>query len=175
MSDPAGEPHGGSGTVAAPEAPSPSRPLSRGARNLHWLLDEFTTQVPGVEQVVVVSSDGLLLASAAPEDAVRPSTLGLSPSRRADALATVVSGLVSLADGAARLMNEGELRQTVVTMDYGHLVVMAISDGSCLGVLAAVEADLSIVGYQMAVFVERAGHVLTPQLRSELHRAAATR
>jgi predicted regulator of Ras-like GTPase activity (Roadblock/LC7/MglB family) len=97
-----------------------------------------------------------------------------SPARPADGtaeLSTVVSGLASLTDGAARLMDGGPVKQTVVTMDDGHLFVMAISDGSLLGVHAAAECDLSVVAYHMALFVGRAGHVLTPELRVELRRS----
>jgi hypothetical protein len=56
-------------------------------------------------------------------------------------------------------------------MENGCLFVMAISDGSLLGVHASPECDMSVVAYHMALFVRRAGHVLTPELRSELRRA----
>ncbi len=90
------------------------------------------------------------------------------PRRPGGDLATVVSGLASLTDGAARLMDAGTVKQSVVTMDNGCLFVMSISDGSLLGVHAAPDCDMSVVAYQMALFVRRAGHVLTPELRNEL-------
>jgi hypothetical protein len=40
-------------------------------------------------------------------------------------------------------------KQTVVEMQRGFLFVMAISDGSCLIVLAATSCDLGGVGYEM--------------------------
>jgi hypothetical protein len=80
----------------------------------------------------------------------------------------VVSGLASLTDGAARLMDAGTVKQSVVAMENGCLFVMSISDGSLLGVHASPECDMSVVAYHMALFVGRAGHVLTPELRSEL-------
>jgi predicted regulator of Ras-like GTPase activity (Roadblock/LC7/MglB family) len=49
--------------------------------------------------------------------------------------------------------------------------VMAISDGSCLTVLAASACDVGVVGYEMALLVTRAGEVLTPGLRAELQAA----
>ena len=55
-----------------------------------------------------------------------------------------------------------------VEMDRGFLLIMSISDGSSLAVLAHPEADIGQVGYQMALLVERAGTVLTPDLRAEL-------
>lgn len=157
-------------------AEGPTGP-SRAARNLKWLLSTLVSEVEGIRQVVVVSADGLLLASSEPH-APRTSAAGRHPSaalRRGAGLATVVSGVVSLAAGAAGLLDQGSMRQTVVAMDRGHLFVMAISDGSCLGVHAAEECDLGVVAYQMALFVERAGHVLTPEVRTELSASMAAR
>ena len=53
-------------------------------------------------------------------------------------------------------------------MERGYLLVMAVSDGSCLAVLAAPSCDIGIIGYEMALLVARAGAVLTPELRAEL-------
>jgi predicted regulator of Ras-like GTPase activity (Roadblock/LC7/MglB family) len=89
-------------------------------------------------------------------------------------LAAVVSGLASLTVGAARLMDGGRVRQTTVAMTDGVLVVMSISDGSLLGVHAAADCDMSVIAYHMALFVGRAGHVLTPALRSELRQATGS-
>jgi predicted regulator of Ras-like GTPase activity (Roadblock/LC7/MglB family) len=147
---------------------------TRAARNLNWLLANLVSEVPGTHRVVVVSSDGLLLAvSEARHGGRHRSGPGGSAGRAGMALATVVAGLVSLADGAARLLEQGGLRQTVVAMDRGHLFLMSISDGSHLGVHAGPECDMTVVGYQMTLFVERAGHVLTPELRGELREAMA--
>ena len=40
-------------------------------------------------------------------------------------------------------------------MENAFLFVTGISDGSCLAVLAAAECDVGLVGYEMAVLVER--------------------
>jgi predicted regulator of Ras-like GTPase activity (Roadblock/LC7/MglB family) len=80
----------------------------------------------------------------------------------------VVSGIGSLTVGAAKLLEFGGVRQTMIAMDEGSLFVTAISDGSLLGAHASPDCDMSVVAYHMALFVGRAGHVLTPELRSEL-------
>ncbi|UGQ14230.1 roadblock/LC7 domain-containing protein [Yinghuangia sp. ASG 101] len=129
--------------------------------HVKWLVDGLAQDVPGVQQVVLVSSDGLLLASAGKGGA----------EAGGERLGAIVSGLVSLAQGAARVMGMGEVRQEIVTMTEGHVVAMAISDGSCLGVHASAAGDLAVIAYQMTAFVRRAGHVLTPALRAELHRS----
>jgi predicted regulator of Ras-like GTPase activity (Roadblock/LC7/MglB family) len=56
-------------------------------------------------------------------------------------------------------------------MNRGLLLVMAISDGSCLTVLAGSPCDVGVVAYEMTMLVSRAGDVLTPSLRVELQAA----
>ncbi|MCX4691025.1 roadblock/LC7 domain-containing protein [Streptomyces sp. NBC_01408] len=151
--------------------------LSTQARNLQWLLTDLVEEVPGVNSVAVVSSDGLLLLSSDPAGPAGPAGPAESPRRptgprgaSAD-LATIVSGLGSLTTGAAALMDGGSVKQTMVAMEHGSVFVMAISDGSLLGVHATPDCDMSVVAYHMALFVGRAGHVLTPEVRSELRQS----
>ncbi|MFF5423054.1 MULTISPECIES: roadblock/LC7 domain-containing protein [unclassified Streptomyces] len=148
--------------------------LSTEARNLHWLLGNLVEEVPGVRSVAVVSSDGLLLLSSDPaaqpvtaDEAGRPE----GPRGSSADLATIVSGIGSLTVGAARLMDGGGVKQTMVAMEEGSVFVMSISDGSLLGVHAEPDCDMSVVAYHMALFVGRAGHVLTPEVRSELRKS----
>ncbi|MQA15340.1 MAG: roadblock/LC7 domain-containing protein [Pseudonocardiaceae bacterium] len=122
-----------------------------------WLVDDFVGRVPGVAHSVVVSADGLLLTASAQ-----------LPRDRADQLAAVASGLLSLTQGAARCFEAGQVVQTVVEMERGIVLLMAISDGSCLAVLAAPNCDIGLVGYEMTLLVDRVGALLTPQLRAEL-------
>ncbi|MFI6942343.1 roadblock/LC7 domain-containing protein [Streptomyces sp. NPDC050418] len=145
--------------------------LSTEARNLHWLLTNLVEEVPGLLSVAVVSSDGLLLLSSDPGQHQERTPSPASPRGSSADLATIVSGLGSLTVGVARLMEGGGVRQTMVSMDEGSLFVMAISDGSLLGVHATPDCDMSVVAYHMALFVGRAGHVLTPELRSELRQS----
>ncbi|MFJ5834219.1 roadblock/LC7 domain-containing protein [Streptomyces sp. NPDC093089] len=150
--------------------------LSTEARNLQWLLGNLVEEVPGVRSVAVVSSDGLLLlssdpavqeATAAADEPARPG----GPRGSSADLATIVSGIGSLTIGAARLMDGGGVKQTMVAMEDGSVFVMSISDGSLLGVHATPDCDMSVVAYHMALFVGRAGHVLTPEVRSELRKS----
>ncbi|GAA4790408.1 roadblock/LC7 domain-containing protein [Streptomyces ziwulingensis] len=149
--------------------------LSREARNLHWLLTNLVEEVPGILSVAVVSSDGLLLLSSDPgsNDAARRAqdTPRTGPRGSAADLATIVSGIGSLTVGASKLMDCGPVKHTMVAMDEGSLFVMSISDGSLLGVHGSADCDMSVMAYHMALFVGRAGHVLTPELRSELRQS----
>ncbi|MFJ2721201.1 roadblock/LC7 domain-containing protein [Streptomyces sp. NPDC087437] len=151
--------------------------LSSEARNLHWLLTNLVEEVPGIESVAVVSSDGLLLLSSDPgrnDEARQAREARTGPRGSAADLATIVSGIGSLTLGAAKLMDSGAVKHTMVAMDEGSLFVMSISDGSLLGVHGSAECDMSVVAYHMALFVGRAGHVLTPELRSELRKSLET-
>ena len=126
-------------------------PLASSAQDLSWLITNFAERVPAVAHAIVVSADGLPLAFSAgfPED-------------RADQLAAVTSGLTSLTQGAARVFDAGSVIQTVVEMEGGLLLVMAISNGSSLAVLAASDCDMGLVAYEMTLLAERAGRALTP-------------
>lgn len=122
--------------------------------DLNWVITNFVERVPDVAHAVVVSSDGLPLAFSAgfPQD-------------RADQLAAVTSGLTSLTQGASRVFEGGAVIQTVVEMQVGVLVVMSVSNGASLAVLAAATCDLGLVAYEMSMLVERVGRMLTPALR----------
>lgn len=152
-------------------APSTSGPSTE-ARNLHWLLSNLVEEVPGVHSVTVVSSDGLMLLSSDPgHQTAQVADRQDGPRGSSADLATIVSGIGSLTVGAAKLMEGGGVKQTMVAMEEGSVFVMSISDGSLLGVHATPDCDMSVVAYHMALFVGRAGHVLTPELRSELRKS----
>jgi predicted regulator of Ras-like GTPase activity (Roadblock/LC7/MglB family) len=122
--------------------------------DMGWLLSNFADSVAGIAHVVAVSADGLLLASSRD-----------LPPDRADQLAAITSGVVSLTDGASRMFNAGQVQQTIIEMDSGYLFLMSISDGSSMAVLAARSCDVGQVGYEMALLVERVGAALVPAPR----------
>ncbi|GAA3735481.1 roadblock/LC7 domain-containing protein [Salinactinospora qingdaonensis] len=129
--------------------------MNQPVNELNWLITDFANRVPDVAHAIVVSSDGLPLASSS----------GFPP-ERADQLAAIASGLSSLTQGAARVFEGGAVAQTVVEMERGLLLIMSIGDGSCLAVLAAAECDLGLVAYEMTLLVDRAGRALTPAART---------
>ena len=125
------------------------------SQDTSWLLASFAEETPGVAHAIAVSSDGLLLAASRD-----------LPRDRADQLAAITSGLVSLTQGAAGLLEAGAVLQNVVEMDGGFLFLMSISDGSALAALAARNCDVGQVGYEMALLVERVGTALSPVPRA---------
>ncbi|GAA2686156.1 MULTISPECIES: roadblock/LC7 domain-containing protein [Actinoplanes] len=123
-------------------------------QDMGWLLNNFADSIAGIAHVVAVSADGLLLACSRD-----------LPSDRADQLAAITSGVVSLTDGASRMFTAGKVMQTIIEMDSGYLFLMSISDGSSMAVLAARSCDVGQVGYEMALLVERVGAALSPATR----------
>ena len=134
--------------------------LSTAAQNINWLIGNFVAQVPGVREAVVVSADGLPMAVSE----------GLDRDA-ADRFAAVASGLIGLAYGAAGRFGGGSVNQIIIEMERAFLFVTGISDGSSLAVVASAQCDVGLVGYEMALLVEKAGNVLTPELRAELQSA----
>lgn len=122
-----------------------------------WLVTNFAERTPGIEHAVVISADGLVLISSSK-----------LPPHVAPQFAAIVAGVVSLAESASQCFAGESVVRTVVQMDGGVMLLMSISDGSCLAVLAAAGCDVSQVAYEMTVVVRQVGQLLTPELRAEL-------
>ena len=111
---------------------------------LDWLLDDLVRRVGPISQAVILSADGLALGAS--------STLERED---ADHLAALSAGFQSLARGAGRFFGGGQVRQTIIEMESGFLLVAAAGRGTCLAVLAEQSADLGLVAYEMAILVRR--------------------
>lgn len=131
--------------------------MTSAAENLNWLVARFASQVVSVKQAVVVSSDGLPLAVS--DDVEREA---------AERLAAVASGMIGLAYGSAGRFGAGAVSNVIVEMERGWLFVTGIRDGSLMCVVTDKDADIGTLGYEIAVFADRAGDVLTPGVRNEL-------
>ena len=123
--------------------------------NLVWLLDDLVRRVPSAQQAVVLSADGLLVGASSDLDR-----------EDAEHLSAMAAGLQSLATGASRHFRAGPVRQTVVEMESAFLLVTAAGQGACLTVLAAGDADLGLVAYEMAVLVSRVGDLMAAPERT---------
>lgn len=123
--------------------------------NLTWLLDDLIDRVPSAQQAVVLSADGLMMGASA------------ALSREdAEHLSAMAAGFQSLAKGASRHFRAGPVRQTVVEMEDAFLFVTAAGMGACLAVLAASDADLGLIAYEMAMLVTRVGQMMDAPERS---------
>ncbi|MEM7096439.1 MAG: roadblock/LC7 domain-containing protein [Actinomycetota bacterium] len=134
-----------------------STDISHDLQQFHWLLEQFVFNTAGVLEAIAVSSDGFLLAASSG-----------SGRENAEQLAAVTAGLASLTRGAAEMFNMEGVEQVLIEMTRGHMFISTISDGSSLAVLADKRADLGMVGYEMALMVDRVGGVLSPELVNRL-------
>ncbi|GAA3270472.1 roadblock/LC7 domain-containing protein [Dactylosporangium vinaceum] len=124
---------------------------------LDWLLTTFTTRVDGVRHTVAVSGDGLLVAA----------SNELAPAR-ADQVAAMVAGIVSLAQGLSATTDSGPVERTIVEMGRSLLLVIALGGGDTLASLAALvqpTCDVGQVAYEMSGLVTQVGAALTPSTR----------
>ncbi|WP_406674485.1 roadblock/LC7 domain-containing protein [Nonomuraea sp. N2-4H] len=123
--------------------------------DLNWLMDDLIGRVKDAEHAIVLSSDGLLMASSA----------GL---QRTDGehLSAVASGLQSLAKGVSDHISGGRVRQTVVEWKSQFLIVTTAGERACLAVLCNQNADIGLVAYEMAMMVARVGQYLTSGARN---------
>ncbi|MFG2090170.1 MULTISPECIES: roadblock/LC7 domain-containing protein [unclassified Spirillospora] len=121
---------------------------------LNWLLDGLVQRVAAVQNAVVLSSDGLRMASSS----------GLAR-EESDHLAAVAASFQSLARGAGESFGGGPVRQTIVEMESSFLFVTAAGHGACLAVLASADADLGVIAYEMAMLVTRVGQHLSANPR----------
>jgi uncharacterized protein len=128
-----------------------------------WLIRQFADEAPGVTHAIVVSLDGLQLASSS----AVARDLG-------DQVAALTAGLLSMANQCGDLLDLGPTEYLTVRQPRGHLLFMRIGDSAGLAVAAAAQADLRVLAFQMTQFVSSVGHVLTPQVRDEMHLATVT-
>jgi predicted regulator of Ras-like GTPase activity (Roadblock/LC7/MglB family) len=117
-------------------------------QDLDELVADFAERVPEALHAIVLSSDGLPLAGS-----------GRMQSVDADRLAAVASGLIGLAQSAARVSGYGAVTQALVTMERGTLIIMAIGDAASLAVLTTA-ADLDTIAYAMTMLAEQAESLL---------------
>ncbi len=131
--------------------------LSAAADDVSFMLEHFVRNTAGVEQVIGVSSDGLLMALAA--------DMGRA---EADKMAATVSGMTTLAVSASLLLTKGALTQVITEFEGGYLVASLIKGRACLGVVTNRDCDLGLVGYETTLLVGRVGDILTPELVTEM-------
>jgi predicted regulator of Ras-like GTPase activity (Roadblock/LC7/MglB family) len=129
---------------------------------LNWLLDNLVDQVEHVQRALVLSRDGLVVAA----------SRGLTP-EDSEHLSALAAGLQSLARGAGRHFRAGEVRQTIIEMDFAFLFVIAAGRGTCLAVLTSADANVGLIAYEMAMLVRRMGKYLAAEPRFPDHETAA--
>jgi predicted regulator of Ras-like GTPase activity (Roadblock/LC7/MglB family) len=129
---------------------------------LSWLLDNLVNQVEHVQQAVVLSRDGLVVAAS--------QSLTREDGEHLSALA---AGVQSLARGTGLHFKGGEVRQTIIEMEHAFLFVSTAGKGTCLAVLTSAEPNVGVIAYEMAMLVRRMGKYLASEPRFPGHEIAA--
>ena len=121
---------------------------------LSWLLDNLVDQVEHVQQALILSRDGLVVAA----------SRGLT-AEDGEHLSALAAGLQSLARGTGRHFRAGEVRQTIIEMEFAFLFVIAAGKGTCLAVLTSADPNVGLVAYEMAMLIRRMGKYLAAEPR----------
>ncbi|MFE3960937.1 roadblock/LC7 domain-containing protein [Nocardia sp. NPDC059091] len=124
------------------------------SHTLDWLLDDMIARLPGVQNSVVLSTDGLLLG--------RSATLTRDDAERFCAMASAVHGL---ARGAGLHFQAGDVCQTMIELDHAVLFITAAGPNACLALLADETADLGMAAYEVNRVVDRVGAHLSVSVR----------
>jgi predicted regulator of Ras-like GTPase activity (Roadblock/LC7/MglB family) len=122
---------------------------------LDWLLDDLVRRVGPITKAVILSQDGLAIGAS-----------GTLERDDAEHLAALAAGFQSLARGAGKHFGGGSVRQTIIEMESGFLLVTAAGSGTCLAVIAEQGSDLGLVAYEMAVLVRRSGEHIRVSTRA---------
>lgn len=125
--------------------------------NFDWMLKELADGVPGVQQIVVLSADGLRIAR-----------YGGDPDG-ADRVAAACAGLQSLAGAVASEIpgSDGRMRMVIIEINGGYFYLMAAGANAYLAVLSDVVAEPGRMSNSMRDLVVRIGaHLTSPPRRN---------
>jgi predicted regulator of Ras-like GTPase activity (Roadblock/LC7/MglB family) len=129
----------------------------RASAQLGQMLADMARQAPGVEQAVMLSADGLLLA-------MSPG-LGRDDG---DRFAAVAAGLLGIAVGASGPLHGGPVEEVVVQMRDKLLLVMRINAEGVLAALGTAGCDVATIAYEMALFARTSAPLLDTAARIDL-------
>ena len=111
-------------------------------------LYELQASTADIEASVIVSVDGLMIASALPSDATE------------DRVAAMSAAMLSLGERIATELGRGTLEQVYVKGDQGYVILMSVGEEAVLTVLARGRAKLGLVFLEMGRAVERLTRLL---------------
>ena len=122
-----------------------------------WMLRDLADGVPGIQQIVVLSADGLRIAR-----------YGGDPDA-ADRVAAACAGLQSLAGAVASEIpgSDGRMKMVIIEINGGYFYLMAAGSNAYLAVLSDVVAEPGLMSNRMRDLVVRIGaHLTSPPRRN---------
>lgn len=111
-----------------------------------WLLDQLREDVPGTRKVLLLSADGMPLASSPPDRDLD------------DQLSAVACGAISLGKTASRLLEHGGVtRQALLDLGDVTMFMGRAGQGTVMAVIASREADAAVLGWKMDELAKAVG------------------
>ena len=107
------------------------------AEQLNRVLRSLQSESPDVEACVLISEDGLVIASVLPQNIQEMRVAGMSAT------------LLSLGQRAAHELTRGKLQQVLIRGEQGYVVMVSVGNGTLLLVLTTREAKLGLVFLDM--------------------------
>ncbi|BEL06800.1 roadblock/LC7 domain-containing protein [Actinoplanes sichuanensis] len=134
-----------------------------GQPDVTWLIDQLVREVPTITAVVLVSADGLQLASS-----------GHLSREHAESVAALAAGFLGITGQLGGLLQLGAPENLSIRYPHGHLAFLRIDDPTgdfvaALLVAAQPQTQIGHLGYAMTTFSQSVGHALTPETRHALH------
>jgi predicted regulator of Ras-like GTPase activity (Roadblock/LC7/MglB family) len=115
---------------------------------LKSILKDLEAATPDIEGSVVVSVDGLVMASALPADIDE------------DRVAAMAAALLALGERSASELDRGELDDVFVKGENGYVVLMSAGHDAVLGALCRRDAKLGIIFLDMRRAAKEIGEVV---------------
>jgi predicted regulator of Ras-like GTPase activity (Roadblock/LC7/MglB family) len=116
--------------------PEGERPVDR-TDSLNKVLKTLQTGSPDVEASALITEDGLMVASALPQDLDETRVAGMSAT------------LLSLGTRAAAELRRGEVQEVIVRGEEGYAVMITAGRGVLLLVVANEHAKLGLIFFDM--------------------------
>lgn len=106
-------------------------------RRLAEVLDRLMTDAPQIDAAALVSLDGFTMASALPDG------------MQEDRVGAMSAAILGLGERAAAELGKGKLSQVFIEGEQGYVMLIAAGDRAVLTCLAASDAKLGLVLYDM--------------------------
>ena len=111
-------------------------------------LRELQASSPDIEASAVVSVEGLIIASALPQDVEE------------DRVSAMSAAMLSLGERIASELGRGALSQVYIRGEHGYVILMAVGEEAVLTTLARQQAKLGLILLDMRRAVEALAKLL---------------
>jgi predicted regulator of Ras-like GTPase activity (Roadblock/LC7/MglB family) len=122
-------------------------PASR-TEQITAVLKGLSASTPDIEASAVVSTDGLIMASALPADVEE------------DRVAAMSAAMLSLGDRTAQELRRGDLQQVSIRGEEGYVILMSSGENAVLTTLARKDAKLGLILLDMKRAADEIGKLV---------------